>query len=101
MWSNTHAIEFWLSVWRCVAVDRCEGSIFQVSSDTQQMGVKSAKEVEDEGKKEEPVAPTVATHELRCFAQYSTNVRIHYNASATQAAPCGPPASSNDHRYSG
>ena len=34
-------------------MDRCEGSIFQVSSDTQQMGVKSAKEVEDEGKKEE------------------------------------------------
>jgi len=53
MGSISHAIEFWLSVWRCVAVDRCEGSIFQVSGDTQQMGVKSAKEVEDEGKKEE------------------------------------------------
>ena len=53
MWSISHAIEFWLSVWRCVAVDRCEGSKIQVSGDTQQMGVKSAKEVEDEGKKEE------------------------------------------------
>ena len=58
MWSNTHAIEFWLSVWRCVAVDRCEGSKNQVSGYTQQMGVKSAKEVEDEGKKEEKTIHT-------------------------------------------
>ena len=36
MWSINHAIEFWLGVWRCVAVDRCEGSIFQVSGGTQE-----------------------------------------------------------------
>ena len=41
-------------------MDRCEGSIFQVSSDTQQMGVKSAKEVEDEGKKEEKTRKEIA-----------------------------------------
>ena len=36
MGSISHAIEFWLSVWRCVAVDRCEGSKNQVSGGTQE-----------------------------------------------------------------
>jgi len=49
MVSISHAIEFWLSVWWCVAVRRCEGAKIDV---TQQIGVKRAKVVEDEGKTE-------------------------------------------------
>ena len=48
MLSTSHAIALWLSVWRCVAVRRCEGSKIGVSTGTQQIGVKSAKEVEGE-----------------------------------------------------
>ena len=35
-----------------MAVRRCKGAKIDVSGGTQQIGVKSAKEVEDEGKKE-------------------------------------------------
>ena len=37
MVSITHAIEFWLSVWWCVAVRRCEGAKIDVSGGSQQM----------------------------------------------------------------
>ena len=52
MLSTSHAIALWLSVWRCVAVRRCEGSKIGVSAGIQQIGVKSAKEVEGEGKQD-------------------------------------------------
>ena len=48
------AIELWLSVRWCVAVPRCKGAkIGDVGSTQQQIGVKSAKEVVDEGNKEQ------------------------------------------------
>ena len=48
MLSTSHAIALWLSVWRCVAVRRCEGSTVGDSGLNQQMGVKIAKGGEEQ-----------------------------------------------------
>ena len=48
MLSTSHAIALWLSVWRCVAVRRCEGSTVGDSGRNQQMGVKIAKGGEEQ-----------------------------------------------------
>ena len=37
MGSISHAIELWLSVWRCVAVRRCIGAKIDVSGGSQHM----------------------------------------------------------------
>ena len=47
MLSTSHAIALWLSVWRCVAVRRCEGSKIGAGLN-QQMGVKIAKDGEEQ-----------------------------------------------------
>ena len=62
MVSISHAIEFWLSVWWCVAVRRCEGAKMAIFWARLQEGVKGAQREKSMPKKEKrssgPIRPS-------------------------------------------